>query len=70
MNSKKLEVEISWGNIQDQIAAFLYAMKKIPIGMEVVSLKLDYPKGNEPPSRDKVLKLEITTRKGVEIQKF
>ena len=71
MSSKRLEtvpLEISWSNIQDQIAALLYAMRKIPEGTEILSIKLNYPGGFV--SQDKIIPVEVVIRKGVQVLRF
>ena len=71
MSSKKLEtheVEISWGNIEDQIASLLYATKKIKDKMEIVAIKFSPPV--DLLAREKKLTLQVTTKRGAEVRKF
>jgi hypothetical protein len=60
--------ELSWSNIQDQIAALLYATKKIPEKTEILSIILDYAGG--AVANDKVIPVKIITRKGVQVTYF
>lgn len=65
MISKKLKavpVEISWGNIQDQIAALLYATGKIPESNEITAIKFNLP--DDLLAREKIIKMEVITKGG------
>ena len=63
MNSGKLRTvskEVSWGNLQDQLAALFYSLKVIPEGTEIVKIKLDYSGGYV--AHDKIIPVEIITK--------
>lgn len=65
---KVYETELSWSNIQDQIAALLYATKLISDKEEILSIKLEYAGGHV--GQDKVIPVKIITRRGVQVKYF
>ena len=64
-NLRTVDLELSWGNIQDQIASLIHSMAKgkLKDNEEVVSLKLNYSGGYVP--QDKIIPVEVIVRKGV-----
>lgn len=70
-NSKKfnsIELQMSWSNIQDQIAALLYATKKVANSDEILSISLEY--GGGTVGFDKIIPIKVLTRKGVQTHYF
>jgi len=72
MNSKKkletTQCKLSWSNIENQIASFLYATKAIKHDHEILSISLGYAGGYV--SHDKIIPVEVITTKGVHTIKF
>lgn len=68
--TKTLHFEVSWGNIQDQIASMIHALAKgaIKHNEEIISIKLNYAGGYV--GNDKVIPVECIIQKGVRSIKF
>ena len=69
-NLRTINLDISWANIQDQIASLIYSMAKGKISEkeDIISVKLDYAGGFVP--QDKIIPVEIIVKKGVQTIHF
>lgn len=69
-NLRTVCLDISWSNIQDQIASLIYAMAKGKLTEkdEIVSVNLKYAGGFV--AHDKIIPVELVVKKGVQIKHF